>query len=263
MGWGGLSRLSENRKGVNTSANFTYLHTIMFTDIRGKTGDISTSQIDMGDYLKVEPKASIHSLSKARLNNSSSSPCCLPISTSHSSKQNPTPSFTLDTHTTMDIHTLMDEETATLILQLEFEDAQELAAAIESKSKGKEGELSDAQLALALYRDEIECRYSIIRDRAITSSIARACQADGALVTSSLSQELTAARDRDAAYRFGSARLPALIGPSQAVEVLDDETIERLSTLYIGDPADVPRVEHQRSRPCLDIDDSNGESSVS
>jgi hypothetical protein len=124
----------------------------------------------------------------------------------------------------MDPSNVVDEDTAALILQLQLQDAQDLSAL------ANEGEATDAELALALYQDELQRTTTIIGDRKITKSIARACETDGALLNQTFAQEQAAARDRTAAYRLGGIHQPRLIEAAHppATE-LDDEELERLS----------------------------------
>jgi hypothetical protein len=49
----------------------------------------------------------------------------------------------------------MDEASAALIIQLQIQDSQQLSDAYGTKGKGREGELSDSQLAAYLYREDL------------------------------------------------------------------------------------------------------------
>jgi hypothetical protein len=87
------------------------------------------------------------------------------------------------------VFSVMDELSAALIIQLQIQDSQRLYEVCEGKGKGRKGELSDAQLAADLYREDLEQYAAILADRQMTRSIARACQTYGNLLTTSLSQE--------------------------------------------------------------------------
>jgi hypothetical protein len=80
----------------------------------------------------------------------------------------------------------MDEASAALIIQLQIQDSQQLSEAYGTKGKGREGELSDSQLSINLYREDLLRNASILADRQMTRSIAQACQTDGDLYTSLL-----------------------------------------------------------------------------
>lgn len=56
----------------------------------------------------------------------------------------------------------LDDETATLILQLQSEDIEELLNA--NKGKGRDGELSDTDLALATYQQELQAMNTILTE---------------------------------------------------------------------------------------------------
>jgi hypothetical protein len=75
----------------------------------------------------------------------------------------------------VNVFNAMDEPSAALIIQLQIQDSQRLSEAYEGKGKGREGELLDSQLATDLYRDDLERYTSILTDRQMTRSIARAC----------------------------------------------------------------------------------------
>lgn len=86
----------------------------------------------------------------------------------------------------MDMFADMDFETATLILQLQLEDSNELFESCEGKGKGREGELSDSQVAFQTYKEDLERTAAIVADRKMSSSIARACVLDSDVVVESL-----------------------------------------------------------------------------
>jgi len=89
----------------------------------------------------------------------------------------------------------MDESTAALIIQLQIEDSQELSSSIVAKGKGREGEVSDTQVALAIHLEELQRNVTVIKDRQMTKSIADACQRDGEIVAVLRSQEQAAAAE--------------------------------------------------------------------
>ncbi|KAL2073300.1 hypothetical protein VTL71DRAFT_10624 [Oculimacula yallundae] len=135
----------------------------------------------------------------------------------------------------MDVFNSMDSETVLLILQLQIQDSDELFSSCEGKGKGIEGVLSDTQVALNLYREELKRNATIIADRHMTCSLARACQTDGAMLALSYSQEQQETRDREVALRLGGvvAALAITDGVARDEDALDDDTLEKLNALYI------------------------------
>ena len=73
----------------------------------------------------------------------------------------------------MDTYDVLDDETANLILQLQISDGLELYETFEGKGKHREGELSDAQLALQIYTEDLKRHATIASDRQMTKSIAQ------------------------------------------------------------------------------------------
>jgi hypothetical protein len=131
----------------------------------------------------------------------------------------------------------IDEDSAALIIQLQIHDSQLLSARYEGKGKGREGEPSDWQLAINLYQEDLERGASIVADRQMARSIARACQSDGNFLTTALSQEQAAASDREIACRLGGVHdqdsTPLW---TIASEEMDEELLAKLSALYMQTP---------------------------
>ncbi|KAH8586700.1 hypothetical protein B0O99DRAFT_665658 [Bisporella sp. PMI_857] len=133
----------------------------------------------------------------------------------------------------------MDDATDALIIQLQIQDSQQLFEEYEGKGKLREGDLSDAQLAIYLYQEDLQRHALILSDRQMTQSIAQACIRDGDYLTSALSQEQTAASDRQTACRLGGVADTCPI-PLWTItsEEMDEELLAKLSALYIKDPED-------------------------
>jgi hypothetical protein len=137
----------------------------------------------------------------------------------------------------MDIFNDIDEETAAVIIQIQLDDSNDLYNKLEGKGKSRQGTLMDSQVALQLYRGDLERTASIISDRKMTKSIARACQIDGQALSVSMSQEQIAASDREMACRLSGVTEPSTVPPwTVSSEFLDDEVMEKLSALYIMRP---------------------------
>lgn len=94
----------------------------------------------------------------------------------------------------------LDGDTAALILQLQSRDIEELLEA--SKGKGKNGDMTDAELAVATYQEELEQRHIILNDRRMGQSITAAIISDEALLQEALTDENAAADDRALARRL-------------------------------------------------------------
>ncbi|KAL9127128.1 MAG: hypothetical protein Q9217_003936 [Psora testacea] len=109
----------------------------------------------------------------------------------------------------------VDDATASLILQLQNSDIEELLSA--SKGKSREGEFSDADLAVAIYQKELQERNAILADRCMSRSVAQAVITDAALLSQSLAEERTAAGDRVLAHRLAGIVAPAA-APVQMTE---------------------------------------------
>ena len=90
---------------------------------------------------------------------------------------------------------LIDNATATLILQLQNRDIEELIHA--SKGKRRDAELSDVDLAVAIYQQELQEMNTILTDRSMGRSFTQAVISDAPLLRESVAEEDAAARDRD------------------------------------------------------------------
>ncbi|KAE9378173.1 hypothetical protein N431DRAFT_174373 [Stipitochalara longipes BDJ] len=139
----------------------------------------------------------------------------------------------------MNVFANMDIRSAALILQLQLEESNEVFESFESKGKGREGVLSDSQVAFQMYKENMEHNISIVADRKMSSSIAQACQMDGDVLVESLSQEQAAAGDRDFACRLGGVATHCPLPPwTVGSEFLDDEILEKLRALYVTAPVE-------------------------
>ncbi|TVY92417.1 hypothetical protein LAWI1_G001713 [Lachnellula willkommii] len=159
----------------------------------------------------------------------------------------------------MDYFDVLEEETANLILQLQISDGLELYETFEGKGKHRQGELTDAQLALQIYTEDLKRNATIVSDRQMTRSIARACQSDEGILIETQSQEQGAASDRETACRLGGVVQHAPVEPwTVGSEFLNDETLEKLKALYICAPIEDPKTGGQKY---IENGDSTPESS--
>jgi hypothetical protein len=157
----------------------------------------------------------------------------------------------------------MDAATEALIIQIQIEDSQELTALYEGKGKGRAGEVTDSQFALELYKEDLKRNASIICDRQMTKSIARACQTDGNVLSASLSEEQTAASDREVACRLGGVAMPPPIEQwTITADQMDDELLAKLSALFVSAPTEYPEYSTDLKDDLSDSDDGQPESSA-
>lgn len=126
----------------------------------------------------------------------------------------------------------IDDTSAQLILQLQHEDLDHLLNT--RKGKSRDGELSDADLAMAIYQEELSTTNTILRDRSMTRSLAQAVISDGALLTEALADEEAAARDRAFAHHVAGRNAPLPAGGTAVQQLtLDDEILKRMAALYV------------------------------
>lgn len=128
----------------------------------------------------------------------------------------------------------MDDDTATLIFQLQEEDLEQLHQL--SKGKGHEGTLTDAELAMSIYKQELADFAQRFSDHRMTRSIAAAVQTDGRLLQDTALQEQAASHDRQVAQRLqgGDAEQQGTTNADASDRhKLHDETIEKLRALWV------------------------------
>jgi hypothetical protein len=161
----------------------------------------------------------------------------------------------------MNVFTNMEIETTTLIFQLQLEDSNELFESFEGKWKDPKGVLSDSQLELQMYKEDLERNAAIVADRKIASSIARACQMDVDVLIASLSQEQAAAGDGDIACTLGGVAAHCPLPPwTVGSEFLDNEIFEEPRALYITAPVgDTPSGAGSVERPLYGFTDNSDE----
>ncbi|KAH8156640.1 hypothetical protein CIB48_g11610 [Xylaria polymorpha] len=128
-----------------------------------------------------------------------------------------------------------DDESLSLIFSLLHEDALQ----VKSRSKGKqaEGALSDADLALQLYAEELKQANMYVSDRRMTKSMQEAVQTDIDALLECQRVESVAQRDRQIAVACSEGRAPRLtqvpIDTHPGVPELESEFLEKLSVIYV------------------------------
>ncbi|KAL8798254.1 MAG: hypothetical protein Q9182_006815 [Xanthomendoza sp. 2 TL-2023] len=127
----------------------------------------------------------------------------------------------------------IDDASAALILQLQHEDADELQRL--DKGKACEGTVSDADLALQVYQYELQQTSTVLADRCMSRSLAKAVIADSAFLTDAVAREDAFAHDRLVAERLHSGEEVdcGTEGCSEDPQ-LDDLLIARLTALYVS-----------------------------
>jgi len=128
----------------------------------------------------------------------------------------------------------MDDLSAALAIRLLLEDSEQLS--IKSKGKSREGEVSDAELALEYFEEDLGKASVIISDRQMTKSIGIAVQTDGNVLTELLSQEREAGCDREFALRLGGQTVPPRIPWIVSSAERDDELPGELSARFVSSP---------------------------
>ena len=129
----------------------------------------------------------------------------------------------------------LDDATAILILQLEDRDIQEFLDAGKGKGRDRDGLTSDADLAMAIYQQELQQRHAILADRCMSRSITDAVMTDAALLRESSSEEDTASKDRALAQHLATDdnAMPDTIEHVDPEHPIDDGVMARLGALYV------------------------------
>ena len=176
-------------------------------------------------------------------------------------------------HIIMEIETARpyepDDATASLILQLQNEDIDRMLNT--EKGKGREGEFSDAHLALTAYQQELQTMNVILTDRCMSRSLTRAVISDAALLNESLTEENTAVSDRALAHSLAETNtLSAAPEQTASPKELDEDFATRPAmpyfsggnsgngslddTIHSDGPASRPNTPTTPSRHCIACD---------
>lgn len=155
----------------------------------------------------------------------------------------------------------MDEMTARLILQIQMEDMETLSKT--AKGKGRENEKTDADLAMELYKKDLEDNCAFLSDRLMSRSIAHAVQTDGQLLFGAFEQEDLAARDHAAAISGEIPDVPAEIDRSLLGEaqIMNDEVLEKLAAKYVsgtGGRGTISESLTETQKECMEVGESSG-----
>ncbi|KAK1979351.1 hypothetical protein LZ30DRAFT_180892 [Colletotrichum cereale] len=131
----------------------------------------------------------------------------------------------------------LDDETLHVLLQIQLEDLEVIKRS--SKGKGREDDISDADLAFESYESELRSRIVFASDKSMCRSIAKANHLDGRLIATLTYQEKQVAHDRDIALRLSRGEAVTLdpfnTHASQAYSPftdIDTEYLQKLKFLY-------------------------------
>ena len=144
----------------------------------------------------------------------------------------------------------IDSETANLILQLQLEDVQELRE--RSKDKQRDGDLTDAQLALSVLEQDLECVRSVISDRQMTQSIADAVRGDAEAIASVVREEEVACEDHTFAHRMNGSDVTSAVRLQS--DALNEKILARLAGQYISEDIGHELFDGTRGGKAIDTD---------
>ncbi|RDA95856.1 hypothetical protein CP533_5165 [Ophiocordyceps camponoti-saundersi (nom. inval.)] len=140
----------------------------------------------------------------------------------------------------MDISGL-DPDSIHLVVELLKEDIEGLKS--RCKGKYREGEVPDSELAINAFESELESLESLISDRSMCMSIARAVSIDGGIIQREQLAENRAAQDHQIALQVSShpgTPIPSVVDEEtesiSQVDEAEDELLFKLQALYIGYP---------------------------
>ncbi|KAJ9605196.1 hypothetical protein H2200_010586 [Cladophialophora chaetospira] len=125
----------------------------------------------------------------------------------------------------------IDSETASLILQLQLADVQELRD--RSKDKQRHGELTDDQVALSLLEQDLERVRCVISDRQMTQSIADAVRTDAEAIAGVVQEEEVACEDHTLAHRLNGSDVTSAVRLQS--DALNEQVLARLAGQYISE----------------------------
>ncbi|TKA61892.1 hypothetical protein B0A55_11799 [Friedmanniomyces simplex] len=136
----------------------------------------------------------------------------------------------------------MDPLTLSAIIQLQLEDSEHLAANV--KGKQREGTVTDAELALQLYTEDLMSTDAVLSDRRMAQSIAMAVIRDGQVIQRAHQLEDQIIRDRDLARGLeADAPAPLNIDPATRTVLSDEqnawtgpELLAKVTAIYMREP---------------------------
>lgn len=148
----------------------------------------------------------------------------------------------------------VDHDTLRLIIQTQLEDIDELSQSNDPKGKGREdGREANLNALLEMYRQELAAAEQLLKDQTMCQSMSLATMRDGEAIQAAMAVNDQIARDHQMAMELSGRpmssasqmhpRDPNLGAPRQD---LDDETLERLTQLYVSEK-DLDDKTHQQA----------------
>lgn len=133
---------------------------------------------------------------------------------------------------------VIDAATASLIAQLQLDDLESLICS--GKGKSRDGDISDADFARNLYRNDLNAAIALASDRRMTESIALAVQLDGPNISSELEREDLAGRDHSLAQELSGCSKCPPADVFRHTNYLDEEMLAKLAAIYVAPFEDDP-----------------------
>ena len=130
-----------------------------------------------------------------------------------------------------------EELNTALIIELLQEDISNLASL--SKGKGRQGQMSDLDLALELFKQDLEANVTSLTDHRMARSLANAIQSDWNVLNDALIKENMFNQDRLLARSLNSGTVSPTPDQEKASSIgvdIENETINKLSALYMYGP---------------------------
>jgi len=136
----------------------------------------------------------------------------------------------------------MDLQLLSAVIQLQLQDSEELSGS--GKGKQREGTLSDAQLALMMYTEDLMSTNAILEDRRMAQSMAMAVIRDGQVLQRAHEQETQFDQDREIARNLQDSDESGFDAhcatkPQPPVETdpwTEDEMLAKAAALYMQEP---------------------------
>lgn len=108
---------------------------------------------------------------------------------------------------------LMDDDSYKLAMELMIEDARQIGSGDDGKGKGREGSVSDNELAFRLYTQDLESAFTIDADRRLSASMQHAVRTDSNAFLRFQHEERMAQYDHEVAVALSDNRAPPPMPP--------------------------------------------------